>query len=99
MMTSGNLCNPQTGDDSLEQSFDEGSGNDQSSGDASDGGEPVSASSSGLSPDTQSASTDEVETPEVMDSRAYQLEMLNKSLEGNVIVAVCQVAVLVVGLC
>lgn len=46
--------------------------------------------SSGIKPASEIEPTPEAATPEIMSSRAYQLEMLDQSLQRNVIVAVCR---------
>lgn len=91
-MTDDFLYHPQAGDGAVENSSYEEARNDVSPGYAVHAGEPVSASPSGPLSGAQSPNIRDAETPEIMNSRAYQLEMLKKSLEGNVIVAVCQVA-------
>jgi len=40
------------------------------------------------SPDSSQA-TDEIQAPQVMSTRAYQQEMLEESLQRNIIIAVC----------
>lgn len=81
-------CGPFVGDDSGENSS-EASVPEKASLRVPDVEGSVFVSPSETSSGAQSSSGGDAETPEVMDSRAYQLEMLKKSLEGNVIVAVC----------
>jgi hypothetical protein len=79
---------PRAGDDSSE-SPSEASDHDPTSLCVSQPGEPLSPSASGSSSDSQSPRKGATKEQEVMNSRAYQLEMLEKSLERNAIVAVC----------
>lgn len=91
IMTDDFLYHPQAGDGADENSSYEEARHDVSPGCATHTSEPISASPSGPSSGAQSPNTRDAEALEIMDSRAYQLEMLKRSLEGNVIIAVCQV--------